>query len=398
MKNSSKLAFLVLSSALFAPSNALSYDPRPPQATGSFATGKYTNYFKTMLGKSDAEVKAKVLNTFQQLFYGDDTNQRVYYPVGTDMAYIKDIANNDVRSEGMSYGMMIAVQLNKRDEFNRIWKWAKTHMQFSTGNFKDYFAWQCKDDGTILGQTPASDGEEYFITALLFAAGRWGNGDGIYNYQKEADAILTACLEKEKQNGGTPGGVTNLFNRTEKQVVFVPQGSAATFTDPSYHLPAFYEIWSRTATLNKDLWRSIAKTSRSFFVKAAHPSTGLFPDYSTFAGVGCAPPWNPSQNSADFNFDAWRVAMNIAIDYAWFEKDPWQITQTNRYLSFFVGQGIDTYKATYKLDGTPTATYRSSGLIAMNAVAATVSTHSRKNDFVTALWNQQTPAGQYRYY
>lgn len=365
---------------------------------GAFETGVYPNYFKTMIGKSDAEVKAKVTATFNQLFYGDDANQRVYYPVGSDMAYIKDIANNDVRSEGMSYGMMIAVQLNKKEEFNRLWKWAKTYMQYKEGPYKDYFAWQLRDNGIVIGQTPASDGEEYFATALIFAAGRWGNADGIFNYQKEADAILTACIEKEKANNGTPGGVTNLFNITQKQVVFVPQGSAATFTDPSYHLPAFYEIWARTQTKNRMTWTGVAKTSRAFFVKAAHPTTGLFPDYSTFEGVGCAPSWNPNQNSKDFNFDAWRVAMNIAIDQAWFKIDPWQVSQTDKYLGFFVGQGIDTYKATFKLDGTPTATYRSEGLIAMNAVAATVATHAKRNDFVTALWNQGVPSGQYRYY
>ena len=37
---------------------------------------------------------------------------------------------------------------------------------------------------------PASDGEEYFAMALFFAAHRWGNGKGIYNYRAEADKIL----------------------------------------------------------------------------------------------------------------------------------------------------------------------------------------------------------------
>lgn len=38
------------------------------------------------------------------------------------MGYIEDILNNDVRTEGMSYGMMIAVQLDKKTEFDRLWK------------------------------------------------------------------------------------------------------------------------------------------------------------------------------------------------------------------------------------------------------------------------------------
>ena len=45
------------------------------------------------------------------------------------MAYIYTADTDDVRSEGMSYGMMICVQMDKREEFNRLWKWAKTYMQ-----------------------------------------------------------------------------------------------------------------------------------------------------------------------------------------------------------------------------------------------------------------------------
>lgn len=99
--------------------------PAPP-AVGAFATGRYRNLFAELLNKSDAEVQAKIEAAWQQLFYGDDDTQRVYYPVGDDMAYILDTGNDDVRSEGMSYGMMIAVQLDKQEEFDRIWKWAKT--------------------------------------------------------------------------------------------------------------------------------------------------------------------------------------------------------------------------------------------------------------------------------
>ncbi len=58
------------------------------------------------------------------------------------MAFIGDILHKDVRSEGMSYGMMIAVQLNKKNEFDRLWKWAKTYMQHKTEPSKNYFSWQ----------------------------------------------------------------------------------------------------------------------------------------------------------------------------------------------------------------------------------------------------------------
>jgi endo-1,4-beta-D-glucanase Y len=42
-------------------------------------------------------------------------------------------------------------------------------------------------DGTPRATGAAPDGEEYFVMALYFAAHRWGKGQGIYNYQAEAD-------------------------------------------------------------------------------------------------------------------------------------------------------------------------------------------------------------------
>ncbi|HND47878.1 MAG TPA: glycosyl hydrolase family 8, partial [Anaerolineales bacterium] len=124
--------------------------PIPLPAKPAFETGVYPNLFKDYLGKSDEEIQAKIDSAFHQLFYGDDATERVYYPVGSDMAYISDIANEDVRSEGMSYGMMIAVQLNKKEEFDRLWKWTKTYMYQKDGGYKGYFAWHCKTDGTQL--------------------------------------------------------------------------------------------------------------------------------------------------------------------------------------------------------------------------------------------------------
>src|SRR5688500_17319778 len=60
------------------------------------------NLFAELLSKSEAEITAKIDRGFDQLFHGRDADQRVYYPIGDDEAYIADIGNQDVRSEGMS--------------------------------------------------------------------------------------------------------------------------------------------------------------------------------------------------------------------------------------------------------------------------------------------------------
>ena len=363
----------------------------PQPIVGAFSSGEYRNLFSDTLGKSDAEIQAKLDGVWNQLFYGNDDFERIYYPVGDDMAYILDAGNDDVRTEGISYGMMIAVQLDKQDEFNRLWKWAKTYMYQSDGPYQGYIAWHCATDGQKLDANPASDGEEWFVTALLFASARWGNAEGIFNYQAQAQEILNTMLHKEDTHNDL---ATNMFDLEHQQVVFVPKiGRDSSFTDPSYHLPAFYELWARWAERDNKFWAQAAQTSREYFKKTAHPQTGLMPDYANFDGT----PYG-SGDHKDFRYDAWRTLSNVALDYAWFAADPWQVKQSNRVLAFLASQGIDTFPNQFVLDGTPLSNDHSTGLVSMAAVAALAADPEIGKPFVQALWDAQTPSGKWRYY
>lgn len=363
----------------------------PVPVKPAFETGIHRNLFAEYLGKSDAEIQSKIDKAWDQLFYGNDSSERVYYPVEEDMAYIADIGNGDVRSEGISYGMMIAVQLDKKEEFDRLWKWAKTYMYQSEGSFQGYFAWHCTFDGKRLDANPASDGEEWFVMALLFASARWGDGDGIFDYRGQAQEILDVMLHKEDTKNDL---ATNMFNLEHKQVVFVPiVGRVSSFTDPSYHLPAYYELWTRWAERDNDFWAEAAQTSRDFFRKAAHPQTGLMPDYANFDGT----PFGTDDHK-DFRFDAWRTLSNVSVDYAWFAADPWQVEQSNRVLNFLVSQGVDSFPNQYKLDGTPLSGDHSTGLVSMAAVAALAADPGVGKLFVQELWNAPIPSGTWRYY
>ncbi|HEY4722426.1 MAG TPA: glycosyl hydrolase, partial [Anaerolineae bacterium] len=133
--------------------------------------------------------------------------------------------------------------------------------------------------------------------------------------------------------------------------------------------------------------------SRAFFKKAAHPATGLMPDYAEFDGQPISDP-----DHGSFRFDAFRAASNVAVDYAWFAADPWEVEQSNRLLEFFAKQGINSYGNQFTLDGKPLSGDHSTGLVAMNAVAALAATTESRKDFVAALWNVAIPSGQWRYY
>jgi oligosaccharide reducing-end xylanase len=372
----------------------------------SYYTEMYRNIFKEA-DYTDKDINNKLQSIWEQLFYGN-RDQKVYFPADKNnsgsLAYIKDIGNNDVRSEGMSYGMMITVQMDKPNEFNALWNWTKTYMQHKEGARKGYFAWQCDKKGEILDPNSASDGEEYFATALFFASGRWGNGKGIYNYQKEANEILDTMLHKEDMNNGIVDEITNMFNKTNKQVVFVPCGNAATFTDPSYHLPAFYELWSRWADgykskkEDRNFWKDAAEESRIFFTLCTNSTTALNPDYANFDGSQIDN--EEYKNHRDFRFDAWRTAMNWSLDYAWFNKNENAVELNNKLQDFFRSKGIDKYGNQYSLDGkTEYSSDHSAGLVAMNAVTSLTSTHENlPKNFINDFWNTPIPTGQWRYY
>ena len=333
------------------------------------------------------------------------------------MAYIRDVGNNDVRSEGMSYGMMICVQLNKQTDFDRLWKWAKTYMYNDRAgpggdgikNARGYFSWQCKTDGSRIDNGVAPDGDIYFATALLFASARWGNGTGIYNYGKEARCLLYDMLRRNTTLDGY--GKSAMFNTDNKMVVFSLWGGSANFTDPSYHLPSFYEVWAReiengsgywteiwgsevAAKADATFWRNAAQASRNFFPTTVNATTGLGPDYAEFSGAANA--GGSSHNH--FEYDAWRIAMNIAMDYSWWEKDAWQVSHATTIQNFFNGKGITTYGDRWTLDGTQRGSDHSAGLVACNAVASLASTATSAGSFVTQLWNTAIPSGEWRYY
>ena len=359
-------------------------------------TGKYRNLFAELLGKSEQQIDAKIQAAWQKLFYGNPWTDRIYYPMEDGMAYMPDVGNRDVRSEGLSYGMMIAVQLDKKEEFDRIWKFAKTHMFHNSGPLRGYFTWHTaydgtmtRDDGSVIrGNGPAPDGEEFFVTSLFFASHRWGDGEGIFNYGAEAQSLLRTMIHKEKEEDR--GGTTNMFDHATKQIVFTPDPQGSKFTDPSYHLPAFYELWARWAKEPEDraFMAEVTKASRELFRKAAHPETGLIANYTTFEGVPHGTRWMP----AEFREDAWRTLGNPALDWAWWGADPWQVEQSNRVLGFFAKQPADDWPDHLKIDGTVVRRgEKSPGLYAMAAIAGLAADPEIARPMVQRLWDMPVP-------
>ena len=361
-------------------------EERLPYTKGAFATRRYRNLFAE-LGYKQKDIDKKLKSVFESVFYGPD---KVYFEVGDSMAYISDIKNHDVRTEGMSYGLMIAVQFDRKDIFDRLWRWSKKYMQHQEGLLKGYFAWSCQTDGTRNAQGPASDGELYYVTSLIFASNRWGNSTGI-NYLAEAQNILNCSMQKIGMERVAP-----LINLEHQLITFTPDPFGGRFTDPSYHIPAFYEVWARWAEDGRsEFWRVCARKSREYLHKSIHPVTGLNPDYNNYDGTLLG---SKRVMGDAFRFDSWRVPMNIALDYSWACADrKWQQEYGNKIQNFFYSQGIDSFVDQYNVDGTTVTELldaggykklrHSLGLVATTAAVSLVCTHDKSREFVDRLWN-----------
>jgi oligosaccharide reducing-end xylanase len=436
------LSYTVLS----APQSGISQLSR--DGNGAYKTYVYRDLFAEQ-GYAPAETHAKIERTFQQLFHGDGQEERLYFETGINdngpLAYITDWANNDARTEGMSYGMMIAVQMNKKREFDALWNWAYTYMRITDPDNPSvgYFAWSMNTDGTPRSAGAAPDGEEYLVMSLYFAAHRWGNGRGIYNYQAEADKllrlirhhpILTAsgpfrihpgdplfispnhpwpspnnrALQQAAAAKGesvpprhvsqTPRTVAvgPMIDESHFMIRFVPE-LELTFTDTSYHLPAFYELWARWGPPeDRAFWAKAADISRDFFNKVTGPETGLTPDRINFDGSQVlARDGTPTP----FSYDSWRSVSNWSVDYSWWQKDPREATLSDRIQKFLNSQGISSFADQYTLDGKPLSTRHSTGMLATTAVGSLAATAGPiSKAFIAELWSTPIPAGEQRYY
>ncbi len=423
----------------------------PGDGAGAYKTHQYRDLFAEQ-GHTAAASRAKIEKAFQQLFHGDGQEERIYFETGANengpLAYVTDWANNDARTEGMSYGMMIAVQLDKKREFDALWNWSKTYMLVTDPKNPSvgYFAWSMATDGSPRSTGAAPDGEEYYVMALYFAAHRWGNGTGIYNYQAEADKILrgmrhhavltgtgpfrihpedapfvepdhpwpspnTHNMEREAAAKGTPWPPAFRWNRGPREETIGPMvdeahfmikfvadmGGAGATTDASYHLPAFYELWSRWGPVeDRAFWAKAADVSRDFFSKVTGPETGLTPDRNHFDATQIV---GRDGTPTPFVSDAWRSASNWSVDYSWWRKDRRETVLSDRIQKFLYGQGIDKFANSYTLDGKPLSTTHSVGMEATTAVGSLAATPGQNaRAFVEELWNTPVPSGEQRYY
>ncbi|HLV30417.1 MAG TPA: glycosyl hydrolase family 8 [Chitinispirillaceae bacterium] len=348
--------------------------------------------FADVLGKTKEECDAKMQEIIDIYF---KNGSKLYHDIGSE-AYILDVEFDDVRSEGQSYGMMIAVQMDMKDVFDKLWAWSKNHMRRPDGMFN----WQCYPNGGVKGQDYAPDGEEWWLMDLLLAARRWNDE----KYQREADELSNAMFANGVFSNNLPKFVRN--NGT---------------VDPSYILPGFYTLISEYSGNHNSDWANMANAGRQYLAGCVSKTTGLMVGSPT-TGI-------------QFDWDAWRtvqcVGLDLLISDLYFDgqarkgygdwsgstssSDKSFITNWyNTYLGFFESKRDDNggYWPLWTLDGNTrqgdnnqNKTGIRPGLAAMNVYAASEATAKAEDGtllsvkFAQDLWDMEPPTDdQYIYY
>ena len=345
------------------------------------------NVFKEV-GYSDEEIANKLKETWDAIFVNPAT--KFYFNAGDDMGYMVDTGNTDIRTEGQSYGMMMAVQMDRQDLFDRIWKWTDTHMRIHEGPHKGYFSWNGTLDGEKIGAGPAPDGEEFFAMALFLASKRWGDKEEKpFNYSEQARELLYLCVHKGEEGlDGHP-----MWDPTNYLIKFVPE---LDFSDPSYHLPHFYEwfaVWANEE--DRPFWEKATQASRDYLVKACHPETGMNPEYAYYDGTP-----NDFNGHGDFYSDAYRTIANIGLDSEWFGQREEYAQIAENLLTFFKDIPVEEYKK-YKIDGTDTGekSLHPIGLLATNAMGTLALDNQELTEQVVKQFFETAPReGNRRYY
>ncbi|MGS0498913.1 hypothetical protein ACU8V4_17635 [Pseudoalteromonas mariniglutinosa] len=104
-----------------------------------------------------------------------------------------------------------------------------------------------------------------------------------------------------------------------------------------------------------------------------------------------------------YEFDAWRVIMNVGLDAHLMGAQAWHKSAVNKALGFLsyakTNNSKNCYEQVYSYGGAQNKGCAGEGQKAANAVALLASTNAgQANEFFNEFWSLSQPTGDYRYY
>lgn len=252
---------------------------------------------------------------------------------------------NSTVSEGIAYGMIIAVMFDDQALFDGFWSYARCFL-----NKSGLMDWYIAPDGSRpLGVGAASDADEDMAWALLMADRQWGGrGSLSETYLSTAERLIDAIYRTEVDQNEWPD-------------MFLPGDDwrGKNVFNPSYFAPNQYRLFGE-ATGNMSGWQRVIDRGYEIMELSLNPQSGnehngLVPAWCDASGKPVEAFPGAMQN---YQYDSARMPFRMIQDWACAE-DPRARAYLSRLSAFFAGIGARGIVDGYTLDGRPAPDPRS---------------------------------------
>ncbi len=249
-------------------------------------------------------------------------------------------------SEGIGYGMLIAVVMNDQQLFDGLWKYEQQFLdQYGLMN------WYIKPDGSgpdTGGTGGATDADEDMAFALIMADKQWG-GQG---------SLGQSYLALAKSQ------ITNVWNHEIINSQVIGPGDAWgdwSTLNISYFATSYYPIFAKVDSDSSHVWGTVASTCYDVIANTlnsanGNQSNGLVPAWASCSSTSCSPNANafgnqPGQAPTNYQYDSCRVPFRIGLDYCW-NGNPSAQGYLAKTSAFFSAIGASEIVDGYALNGT----------------------------------------------
>jgi hypothetical protein len=242
--------------------------------------------------------------------------------------------NNDTRSEGIGYGMVIAAYMGDQPTFDGLWRY---YQRTSSNGLMNWKRSGCDGTGGAGDDGSAADADIDAAFALIVADQQFPGGA----YAADAAEILGA-IRTQLFDGGCQG-------------VLLPgnQFGGCNCINPSYIPPGYYRAYGDVD--QPAFWTQAVDASYTYFGAAQDDTTGLVPAWSQANGslqIGCSPQVSGGGGTGEYQADAARTPWRVATDYLWSG-----VPRAQSFLQliggFAGGQDVMRIRDRYALSGTP---------------------------------------------
>jgi endo-1,4-beta-D-glucanase Y len=215
-------------------------------------------------------------------------------------------------SEAQSYGMLMAVWMNDQTAFNAIWSTTESQFWNHSGSTGKYYPWNI----STFDPNYAGDADQDIAGALIFASalvdsGYWTDYTVNDNDYKAKAKILVQSIW------------TNIVDQSNGYQIQSWPNAGTGIRNPSYHMPAWYNVFQEFATANGisgETWSKVKSAAYTLLNDQPSASKGMARNFSSSTG-GSPSGGSSSPNNYDMGFDAIRVPWRIGLDALWYKND-----------------------------------------------------------------------------